>query len=48
MFDRVQLMGGSRKCYSIEDEPVVCLRRGRDTRPVRNRMTRRVSLGTPR
>ena len=32
MFDRVQLMGGSTKCYSIEDEPVVCLRRGRDGR----------------
>ena len=30
MFDRVQLMGGSMKCFSIEGEPVVCLRRGRD------------------
>jgi hypothetical protein len=25
----------------------LCPRRGRDTRPVRNRMTRRVSLDTP-
>ena len=48
MFGRVQLMGGSTKCYSIEGEPVVCLRRGRDTQPVRNRMTRRVSLDTPK
>ncbi len=41
-------MGGSTKRFLIENEGVLCPRRGRDTQPVRKLMMQRVRLGTPK